>query len=512
MAGTHRHERFLVGVDVGTSVVKSVAFNDLGEVVAIARRGNSFDTPRPGWAECDMHAVWKLVTDALREVTAALPGGAQEVQAVGVSGNMGGSWLTDAKGIPVRPAILWNDGRAAGVLNAWREEGVIDDIFDISCNTPVPGFSVPLLAWLAENEPETLARARYLFFSKDWIRYRLTGERFSEESDASHMPGDAAARGYSERILARCGIADLQRLLLPLTGSGAVAGRVHARAAEETGLRQGTPVVAGLADVTATLTGAGAVSAGCATAIIGTSCLNSVTTSAPLYEPRNIGFSFLIPEGKWTRTLSNQTGTLALSWFRREFMVGSLARSPHDFEALERQAASVPLGARGIIFHPYLNGTGVSAPVYEPRARARFWGVGIEHTRTDMLRAIYEGVALSMADCFEHLPPFEGPVRLMGGGARSRLWRQMFADVTGRPMVLLRGEELGALGVAMLAGVATGVWRDLQEACEGCCHSDECVEPDTRSHEAYARILAMYQRLRRDLSDECDYKGELWTR
>jgi sugar (pentulose or hexulose) kinase len=499
----------LLGIDVGTSVVKSVAFDESGKVVALARRQNAFDIPQPGWAECDMEAVWARAKDAITDVICQLPGGASQIRALGVSGNMGGAWLVSSDGRPVRPAILWNDGRAAKIVNDWRHDHLLNEIFTISGNTPVPGFTVPLLVWLQQHEPDVLEQANRLFFSKDWISYQLTGESITEESDASHIPGDVTARGYSTRILELCGVSELQRLLLPIKNSSSIIGHVHAAAARETGLAEGTPVIAGLADVSATLTGAGAITSGCASVIIGTSCLNSVTTSEPILEPQSVGFSFLIPGGRWTRTLANQTGTLALSWFANVLTAEGARYSSPPLRQLEEEAASAPLGARGIIFHPYLNSTGVSAPVFEPRARARFWGLSLEHSRADLLRSIFEGVALATADCFQHLPPFEGPIRLMGGGARSRFWRQMFADAIGHTLALPRHEELGALGVALLAGVATGVWGDLEEACSACCQIVDHVEPDQQRHAEYQRILAMYQRLRRDLVEEHDYYGEL---
>jgi sugar (pentulose or hexulose) kinase len=497
----------VIGIDVGTSVVKAVVFDDRGRVVDIARRDNDFAIPRPGWAECDMESVWGTVAATVREIVHRVPRARERIRAAGVCGNMGGAWLADDRGEPVRPAILWNDGRAAEILARWRRHGHLKTVFTASCNMPVPGFSLSVLAWLEEHEPHSLKAADTLFFSKDWIRFRLTGERCTEETDASHLPGDVWTRGYSMRLLEVLGLAPLERLLLPLVPSGDIAGTVHARAAEETGLAEGTPVVTGLADVSATLTGADALDIGRASAIVGTSCLNSVTTHRPEFEPSDVGFSFLVPGGRWTRTLSNQTGTIALSWMARTFMRSS-SSGPIDFREIEAEARSAPLGARGLVFHPYLNSTGVSAPLYEPRARGRLWGLGLEHGRADLLRAVYEGVALSMADCFEFLPRFEGPVILVGGGSRSDFWRQMFADVTGHPMVLLEQEELGSLGVAMMAGAATGVWRDLDDARAACTTERYCVEPDAESHDAYRTILRRYQRLRRDLVEEHEDHAE----
>lgn len=492
----------LVGVDVGTSVVKAVAFADDARVVAVARRPNTFASPQTNWAEFDMDDVWHLVTACIRELVWALPDAGAGICAIGVSGNMGGAWLIGADGKPVRSAILWNDGRAADVVNEWRSEGVFDLIFAKSCNAPAPGFTLPVMTWLARNEPATLDRAQHLLFSKDWIRFRLTGEIGTDESDASHVPGDVEARGYSQELFNAVGIPEMKPLLAPVLASGEIVGRVTATAAQATGLTAGTPVITGLADVTAMLTGAGAVTPGSATVILGTSCLNSVTTTSPVFEPHGVGLSFLIPGRRWTRTLSNQTGTLALSWFWREFMQPVRGGQRPDFAEMEEMARTSPLGANGLVFHPYLNSTGLSAPVYEPTARGRLWGLGASHTRADILRSVYEGVALSIADCFESLPASVDTVQLLGGGARSRFWAQMLADSLGRPVAVNQSEEVGALGVGLLAGVATGFWGSLEEALEVSSPRTEPFLPDLDNHERYARVLSVYQFLRRDLAAE----------
>jgi sugar (pentulose or hexulose) kinase len=504
-----RAEDVIVGIDVGTSLVKSVAFDCKGRPVALARRPNSFKIPRPGWAECDMEATWELVRQTLNKLVQNLPGGSRGILALSVSGNMGGAWLTDGAKKPIRPAILWNDGRAASVLNRWRMEGLIDTIFGISCCVPCPGFSIPLLHWIRDCESDTFEKARYLFFAKDWIRFKLTGELCTEESELTHVPWDAEQRGYSDEVFRLCGMEEVKSLFLPLVDSGAVMGHVHRRAAEETGLGEGIPVVAGLADVSASLVGAGAVQTGCGTIIIGTSCLNNVTVSRPVYEPWGVGLIFTVPNGAWARTLTNQTGTIAFDWFSREWAPRDKTGHQLTMKDLDEAVSRVPLGARGIVFHPYLNSTGLLSPVYEPRARARFWGLGVEHTRFDMLRSIYEGIALATADCFEHLPPFDQPVRLVGGAAKSRVWRQMFADATGCTLALLEGEEVGALGVAMLAGVAAGIWNSIDEAVKECCRVETTIEPVEENHEQYGRLLQLYRMLRRNLKEEYDMRDGL---
>jgi sugar (pentulose or hexulose) kinase len=263
------------------------------------------------------------------------------------------------------------------------------------------------------------------------------------------------------------------------------------------------PVVTGLADVSATLLGAGADRPGIAVSIAGTSLLNCLTSDRPQFHPAGVGVSFLLPGGLHARAMPNQTGALAVNWFAREFLGES---DPVKLDAMVRHS---PAGARGIVFHPYLNSTGVLAPIYEPRARGRFWGLGIAHNRNDLLRAVYEGVALSMADCFSVLPGVTPPVRLVGGLANSPMWRQLFADVTGMPMASLSCSESGALGVAMLAGLAAGVWRDMPEAVSVCCRLADQTTPDTARHEYYRRRLRLYRGLRGKLTEECDLAQEM---
>ena len=486
----------VVGVDVGTTRIKAAAFDAQGRVVARAEVATACETPRPGWAEVEMEGLWRQVAATLRALTGRL-GGGDPVRAIGISAFMGGAWLVDRDGRPVRNAIAWHDARAVTVLDDLREAGLLESSFAVSCNALTPGFALVVLRWLREHEPAALERARTLLFAKDWLRLRLTGEAATDGSDASHAPGDALQRTFSPRLMEEWGLGELHALMPPVLPSGAVAGLVTAAAARDSGIPVGTPVVTGLADVSAALVGGGVVAPGQAGTIIGSSCLNSVVTERPVWEPAGVGLSFLIPPDRWTRTMPNQTGTLALDWFRREFAASGL-----DAAALDAAVAEVPRGARGVLFHPYLNGTGVLAPVYEPRARGRLSGLGLEHTHWDLLRAIYEGLAFAVADCLELLPAFAEPIILLGGGAQSMAWRRIVADVTGRSFAVAGAPEPGALGVALLAGMAAGWWHSLDAAVAACCRRGEPELPDPSAHSEYRPLLERYRRLRRDLIEE----------
>lgn len=492
---------YLIGIDIGTSVVKSVAFDTKGNVISSARRENVHNSFGNGRAECDMDSIWELVKETLRELTASIPGSTDMIRAVSVTGYMIGAWILDKDKKPVRPAILWNDGRAVAYLEEWRKNGVMDEVFKKSCMVMNPGFTVPAARWLYENEPQTIDKADVFFFAKDWIRYKLTGEIYTEETDLSHIPGDINHRSSSEKIMSICGVDFLKELLPKKIGSDEIAGYVTPAASAETGLPAGIPVAAGMGDVSACLTGAGALSNGCATIILGTSCLCSVSINKPVFEPFGIGLSFLIPGG-CTRTLPNQTGTIAIEWFLREILGVQGGASFNYSELEDNMLSKIPPGANGVIFHPYLNNTGVLAPVYEPRARARFWGLSLEHNKYDMLKAVYEGIAYAVADCFENLPAHNEPVRLLGGASKSRFWRQMFADVLGKRIVIPKGGELGALGCAMLAGKAAGVWDSMDEAVDDCYKEGDVIEPDMAKHEIYRNTFGKYKMLRSRLNDE----------
>ena len=486
----------VVGVDVGTTLIKAAGFDRAGKVLALVQAATVCETPRPGWVEVEMEGLWRQVAGALRELAGRL-GGGHPVRAIGISAFMGGAWLVDRDGRPVRNAIAWHDARAVTVLDELRAAGLLERSFGLSCNALTPGFSLVLLRWLRDHEPAVLERAHTLLFAKDWIRFRLTGEAATDGSDASHAPGDALQRTFSPRLMAEWGLEELHALLPPVLPSGAVAGRVTEAAARDSGMPAGTPVVTGLADVSAALVGGGVLGPGQAGTIFGSSCLNSVVTERPVWEPAGVGLSFLIPPDRWTRTMPNQTGTLALDWFRRNFDADGL-----DAAALDAAVAEVPRGARGVLFHPYLNGTGVLAPVYEPRARGRLSGLGLEHTCCDILRAIQEGLAFAVADCLELLPAFAEPIVLLGGGAHSAAWRRIAADVTGRAFAPASATEPGALGVALLAGMAAGWWSDVDEAVAASCGQDEPVLPDPVAHAEYRPLLERYRRLRRELVEE----------
>jgi sugar (pentulose or hexulose) kinase len=488
----------LLGIDCGTSVVKSVIFDAHGSELAVARREMPV-TNDGALSECDMGAAWALTAETIRE--AVQGSDARAIRAVGVCGTACGFWAIDGQGAPVGPGILWNDGRAAETIVAWQESGFHARCFDIGGNALFPGYPLVLLHWLRQHQPERLARARWLLFQKDWLRWNLTGDLHTDESDAAYFPGDVHQRAYSPALLAETGLSDLADRLPPIVPSHQVVGYISEAAAAQTGLLAGTPVAAGAVDVVASLLGGGSHRPGQASSVLGTSLLNTLVLDAPSLKPAETGVQAWLPDGGWARSLINTSGTLAIDWMI-DALTGDERRIAADtgesiFALIERTAASAPVGAHGLVFLPYLNTTGINSPFVDPNARAQFFGLSLEHTRADLIRAVYEGVALAMLDCYRATGQPLERITLVGGGARSAFWAQMFADTTGAHIQVPSGSEYGARGAALLAGIGAGVFPSLTDAVAHMVQPSATFAPDAQRHAAYQQVYALYSALSR---------------
>ena len=323
--------------------------------------------------------VRAAVASCVRDLTAS--GDAAPIGAIGVSGTACGAWLV-ASGEPVRPAILWNDGRAADIVDAWRADGRMAEIFNISGNIPFPGYTLPVLRWLAEHEPEPLSQATHLVFCKDFIRGWLTGVWLGEETDASYAPFDIRSRGWSERLLALAEVDEYARLLPQLAPVDRI-DPLLASAANELGLPEGVPVAMGATDIVAGCIGAGVVAPGHAATILGTSANSSIITEQPEFQPHGVGIMAAAPLGRWVRTMVNTAGSMTLDWAATLFTGGDVAAL---FAAAERADTSdVP------VLIPYLADAGVVSPFVDAKARGAFVGLRARQGVPAMVRAAVDG-------------------------------------------------------------------------------------------------------------------------
>lgn len=438
-----------VGLDVGTSGLKAVALDAEGRVAAEASADYPLLTPAPGWTEQDPNAWWRAAAAALRSLTEQV--GADRIGAVGVSGQMHGMVALDADGAPLRPALLWNDQRTAAEVALIERTLPRDELVRRTGNPAVTGFQLPKILWLRAHEPDAFARLRSVLFPKDWIAFRLTGERRAEATDAS---GSGAfridTRDWDEELLTRL---DLDPSLLPpLVASDAVVGEVGRGVAQETGLRPGTPVVAGAGDnaAAATALGLGAAAPELGSVSLGTSGVLFATAPGPTPDPLGRVHLFAHADGGWTLLGVTLAAAGSLAWWLRTL-------APHDDVGTRvERALARPAGAGGVTFTPFL--TGERSPFLDPELRGGFAGLSLASEPDDLVRAVLEGVAFSLADVWSVMRPLGVPDRLLatGGGARGDGWVRLVADVLEVPIGVPAHVPGAAHGAAVLAWRALG--------------------------------------------------------
>lgn len=494
--------QYLLGLDAGTSVVKAALFDTQGHELARTARPTTLITPHPGWAEASMQETWEMAISAIRETFKKSKVSSKQIAAVGITGNMVGAWLIDSSGEPVRNAILWCDGRSQSVIDRLNVDkpGFMSRIFDSTGSVMQQGCTLPVLRWLADHEPETLRRAQYTLCCKDWIAYKLTGSIQIDPTEASVMPGSAHQRGYDQSMIELHDLQSVQHLFPPIKASEEVIGVINAEAARLTGLRAGTPVVAGAGDVPASAIGVGAVEPGIACSLLGTNFLNCVVVAQPLFEPRDVGTLFCLPGGNWLRAMINVSGTTSLDWAVEQFFRSekeSLSSTTQLFAYIEQSTSASPVGARGLLYLPYLSGQGITAPFLEPAARAEFFGLANYHSRADLMRAVYEGLALSVRDGYNVIPVSIDEIRLSGGASKSDFFCQMIADCTDKQAIVPAGSEFGAKGAALLAAVGVGLYDSIQQAAASTASkSGRIFTPDPKLKPIYDELYAIYCQLR----------------
>jgi len=490
----------LLGIDVGTGGTRAVIINDQGKVLSSATAEHvPFASPRIGWAEQDPRDWWRASVEAVR---IALSNGSispAEIAGVGFSGQMHGAVLLDKQGDVLRPALIWCDQRTSAQCQWINDKIGPRRLIELTCNPALTGFTLPKLLWVRDNEPDLWSNARYVLLPKDYVRYRLTGDRATDVADASGMLlFDVARRKWSSEVAAAAGISE--SMLPTAYESPEVTGCISPETAELTGLRPGTPVVAGGGDQAAGAVGMGIVSPGAVSATIGTSGVVFAAADRPAIDPagRVHTFCHAVP-GRWHVMGVTQAAGLSLRWFRDTFGTVTSPGDPDDngrdpYDRLCQEAATAPSGSEGVLWAPYLMGE--RTPHLDPNARAAMIGLAASHTRAHIIRAILEGVAFSLRDSFEIFREMGVPaesVRLGGGGARSALWRQIQADIYGRAVGVLEAEEGAAFGAALLAGVGAGVWPSVDAACSRAVRVASETEPDASSADLLDRQYAAYR-------------------
>ncbi len=505
---------YYIGIDVGTTGAKTLLINDAGEVLASAAPEYPLHTPRPQWAEQDPADWWAATCEACRAVLTRAGVSKDEVAGVGLSGQMHGSVFLDAEHRVIRPAILWCDQRT-GKQCEWITETVGENVvIEETCNPVLTGFTAPKIVWLRDNEPENFGRVRKILLPKDYIRFKLTNDFATEVSDASGTSLlNVRRRAWSARMVEGIGLS--LDMLPRVVESPEVTGKITPEAAEECGLAPGTPVVGGGGDQAAGGVGNGIVEPGLVSSTVGTSGVVFAHLDEPLMDQklRTHTFCHAVP-GKWHVMGVVLSAGGSLRWLRDEVCgpereaAGLLDVDP--YEIMTAQAAKAPVGSEGLLFLPYL--TGERTPYADPNAKGVFCGLTLRHTREYLIRAVLEGVAFSLRDSFEIIKALGltiKQVRASGGGARSRLWRQVQADVTHEAHSTISATEGPAYGVALLAAVGTGTFKSVEEACRATIAVVDTCEPRPEASQVYDELYPVYQSLYARLKPLFDQTSEL---
>ena len=470
---------YVLGMDVSTTATKALLVDETGKVVGVGSVEYPYDTPRPLWSEQDPRYWWDAAVGAIRKALDQTGVSADEVAAIGLTGPMHGSVLLDDAGEVVRPAILWNDQRTEEECDEIRRRIGKERLIQITGNDALTGFTAPKLLWVQRHEPENWERVRHILLPKDYVRYRLTGEFAIDVADGSGtILFDLARRTWSDEILDALG---LDRSLFPDTHEGPdVTGALSAAAAEATGLRAGTPVVAGGGDQSANAVGVGAIRPGIVALSLGTSGVVFAATEEPFTqaEGRLHAFCHAVPD-RWHLMGVMLSAAGSLRWLR------DAVAPDKSFDELVAGAAEVEPGAEGLMFLPYLSGERTPHP--DPHARGAFVGLTVRHDLRHMTRAVLEGVAYGLRDSLQLMMetglarPHQ--IRASGGGTRSQLWCQILADVLGTQIATIPDAEGAAYGAALLAAVGAGWFPTADEACAATVTVQPVAEPgDAASH------------------------------
>jgi xylulokinase len=479
---------YFVGIDISTTGTKALAMDERGALLSSKTFEYNLSTPRPLWAEQNPEDWWTATCNAIRDLLTHIP--ADAIKAIGLTGQMLGLTALDAHDQPLRPAILWNDGRShAECLDVTMQIGD-NALYQHIGTALLPGMTVPKLLWMRTHEPDLYRQIARVVLPKDYVRLKLCGESITDVADGSGFGlMDVGARKWSDRVIDAL---DIPRAWLPsLCESPEVSAVVSAAGALATGLLPNTPIVGGAGDQSAQALGSGIVPAGAMSVTVGTSGV--VFVSADRYAPDEQGrlhtFCHALP-GCWCSMGVMQSAAGSLRWLHDELLPN------HSYEDVSALAETVSCGAQGLLFAPYLSGE--RHPYSDPLARGAFVGLTVRHRMADMVRATMEGVGFAMRDLVE-LSRMKGimptSAAISGGAANSSVWRQIMTDIMNMPLYTVNTTAGAALGAAILAGVGVGAWADVPTACSMLIHQIDATQPHEDEVAAYDVLYQAYRQL-----------------
>ncbi|WP_075183119.1 FGGY-family carbohydrate kinase [Pantoea sp. 1.19] len=486
---------YWLGLDCGGTFIKAGLYDRHGNECGIVRRGLEIIAPQPGWAERDMSALWHTAADVIRELLTTRRVAGAAIQAVGISAQGKGLFLLDKQGQPLGNGILSSDQRALALVREWQQQGIPQALYPLTRQTLWTGHPVSLLRWIKQHQPARYAQIGTVQMAHDYLRYCLTGELACEETNSSESNLYHMTRGGWDPLLAQqLGIGEIVPALPPLIGSAEVAGRIHPAAAALTGLQVGTPVVGGLFDVVSTALCAGLDDETRLNAVMGTWSVTSGITDRLCDDPDYpFVYGRYAEPGRWIVHEASPTSAANLEWFCQQWGL-------RDYAQLNAWVAALPRAASSLLFVPFLYGSNAGLGLH-----AGFFGLQACHQRAHLVQAIYEGVIFSHLTHLHRMRqrfPQATALRITGGPAHSRVWMQMFADISGLPVELPQVEETGCLGAAMAAMVGSGAYTHFAAAQRAMASRLIRLTPDAdvavpcrKKYQRYQSLIAVLQAL-----------------
>ena len=501
-------EPLLLGIDVGTSSVKAALLDPRGNLHAAGQAEYPLHHLRPAWVEQDPDDWWRGACQAVKVALAKAPHGAERVLGLAISCQAPTLLALDRSGQPLRPAMIWMDRRAEAEIVQLAEEMGADQIYRITGNRPDAFYVAARLLWLRNHEPEVLRRTWQFVQVNGYINYRLTGQLTLDPSNAVLLQmRDYHKEEWSEALCAACGVEPSQ--FPRVMAAHNIQGELTRQAAEATGLRAGTPVMAGTVDSAAAALEVGVVEPGIAAEMTGTSTVVIIPNNRGLTEPALIAMPHALPGIHLLLGAMVASGG-CLRWFRDQFgqpEVQAAAEGKGDaFDLLTRQAAEVPVGSGGVIFLPYMMGE--RSPLWHTNARGVFFGLSLATPKAALVRSILEGAAFALRHNMEVALRAGAEVRELrsvGGCSRSDLWNQIKADVLGRPLLLPRTSVGSPFGAAVLAGMGLGIYPDVRKSLLEMVQLGRRFDPIPANHERYTRTYQVFRDIYEHLKGDFDH-------
>ncbi|MEW4282399.1 FGGY-family carbohydrate kinase [Priestia koreensis] len=490
-------ENYLLGIDNGGTITKAALYTLDGKEVAIASQKTAMIMPEPFHTERDMHELWQANIKIIKEVLEVSKVDAEKIVGVSITGHGNGLYLTTKRGEPTYNGIISTDNRAKTYIDTWYGDSRFEtEVLPKTMQSMWAGQPVALLAWLQDHNPEVLDRTEYIFMVKDFIRFKLTGEAYMELTDVSGTNLlNVRDQCYDSELLSFFGIESLSHKLPPLKSSTEVCGYITKQAAEETGLKEGTPIAGGIFDIAASAVASGLVAENKLCIVAGTWSINEYITKKPIIDKDLFMTSIYCIPNYWLTTEASPTSASNLEWYIDKFMVQERLKVEKEggsiYDVCNQLVSSTTPEESNLLFFPFLFGSNTV-----PSANSCFIGMNSWHKQQHFVRAVYEGIVFSHMHHIERLLKYSAQpdsARIAGGVTKSDVWLQIFSDCLQIPLEIVEVKEHGTLGTAMCAGVMTGYYESVQEAAEKMVKVERIIYPNTDQALIYKNKYKRYK-------------------